>query len=179
MKKLINKIFVYISILSSIVLSSCAFFGETEEKKARRLTDEFISLLDNQDKDEIKNIFAKEKIDSIETFDDDLDQLLVYYKGESTSKVMQRSNSGASVDYDERTRFLDISCDVTTDIDVYRMFFIWYYVYSTNKNLIGIWSFYIIRFDDDTTKEYAYGGDGFQTPGINIGKVWSYDDRFE
>ncbi len=32
--------------------------------------------------------------------------------------------------------------------------------------------FYIIKKIDDTTPEYAYGGDGLWTPGINIGKTY-------
>ena len=35
---------------------------------------------------------------------------------------------------------------------------------------IGIWSFYIIKLQDDTDPQFAYRGDDKFTPGINFNK---------
>ena len=65
-----------------------------------------------------------------------------------------------------------MSYDVTVGDEVYRMAFIWCAKDTGDKENVGIESFYIIKATDDPYyPQYAYGGDGQWTAGINIGKV--------
>ena len=62
--------------------------------------------------------------------------------------------------------------DITTTEDVFRIAIIWHIQDTEDIGNVGIWSFYIIRFEDDPYPNYAYGGDGLLSPGLHIGKTY-------
>ena len=176
LKKIIAKYLVTSFIL--LLATSCIKTKEDGEV-ARELAESFVLTIDEKNTSSLKNLFSKEITSSIETFDTDITQLFEYYKGTSTLKKFRTNVVTSGVQDELKTKYYEISYDITTNIDVYRMYFLWYITYSLNEDLVGLWCFYIIRFEDDIDKEKIYFGDQYETPGINIGKVWSYDDRFE
>ena len=87
--KIFRTIFVILSFSSSIIFtSSCSWILDTNQDIIDRLFDSFILLLNNKDKNEIKKQFTKEKIQEIEIFDNDVDQLFDYYEGKSTKTLL-------------------------------------------------------------------------------------------
>ncbi len=184
MNKLVGifkRIFTIFTFSSSIVfITSCLSFFETNHETVDRLFASFVSAIDTKDMNAVKKLFAKEKIDPIDNFDEDIALLFKYYEGESISTYWMNLITTDDKDGEFVSKSFEFSYNIITNVDTYKTYFVWYSKYSTNKNLEGIWSFYIIRKDEDNfPEEYAYGGDGYKTPGINIGKVWSKDDGFD
>ena len=69
-------------------------------------------------------------------------------------------------------KWYNMSYDVTTSTEIYRMAFIWCAKDTGDSGNVGIESFYILKANDDPNyPQYSYGGDGAWTPGINIGKT--------
>ena len=163
-----------ISVLLSFTLcfvSSCDF-----RSKYERIDDKvqvFLNYLDNKDKDVIKSMFAPAKINSIVSFDDDLEELLNYYDGVSQTKIQDSIAEDIDKHYEFSAKWYNIPYIIKTTKEEYRFAFYWCEEYTTDKDFLGIWSFYIIKenlFNRPT--DYAYRGDGLWTPGINIDKVY-------
>lgn len=176
MKKIIkffNKVLASIILLLS--LSSCKLFKSDDEIIKDNVMS-FIKALENKNKEEVKSYFAKNKIKDIVNFDQSLDELFNYYQGKYMSYNYGGSAKYKDSDYNFRSINYQYPIDIKTDIEKYRMYFNWYIEYTTDKDMVGIWSFYIIKEKDDPNSTYSYWGDGLNTPGINIGKI---DERDE
>lgn len=166
--KILISIFCFISLLS---LSSCDYL-RTDDEKAEEMIQELITALDNKDKEDIKNLFAQGQIHDIENFDDSIDDLLDYYQGTYEEKKSGGRGEDNDKHYEYRASWYNLSYDVTTSNEIYRIAIYWCIEHTIDENMIGIWSLYIIKMDDCPTPEYSYRGDGLWTPGINIGKVY-------
>ena len=118
------------------------------------------------------SINASSKIKNISNFDYSVDNLLDYYNGTFQSKKNYSHGKFRDKNGEFSTTWFLPSTDVTTSVETYRIAFYYCTEYTTDKDSVGIWSMYIIKKKDDITPEYAYGGDGLWTPGINIGKVY-------
>ena len=66
-------------------------------------------------------------------------------------------------------KFYELSYDVTTTETIYRMAILWCAEDSDDPGNVGIWSFYIIRYEDDTPRSKYYHITGRMAIGINIG----------
>lgn len=168
MKRIIN--YLFLSLLLFFV-SSCDL-SKSEDDIIDEKVENLISLLENDDKEGLKGLFAESKIENISDFNNSLDELLDYYDGVLTSK----SHGGKGTDKDKNDNYqatwYNLSYKITTSTEDYRMAIYWCTEYSTNNKELGIWSLYIIKENDYLTPDYTYRGDGLWTPGINIGKVY-------
>ena len=171
--KLIKNIILSLNLLFS--LSSCDLF-KSDDEIIRDNVMHFVKALDTKNKEEVKSYFAKNKIKDIAVFDQSIDELFDYYQGEYMSYNYGGSAKYKDGDYNFRSINYQYPIDIKTDIENYRMYFNWYIEYTTDKDMIGIWSFYILKKKDDPNSTYSYWGDGLNTPGINIGKI---DERDE
>jgi hypothetical protein len=59
-----------------------------------------------------------------------------------------------------------MSYDVTISEDVYRMGIIWNVKDTSSSHNVGIWSLYILNYQDDTDQESAYRSEGLK--GIHV-----------
>ena len=173
MKRRIIKIAVIIlSVVCMIFATSCfGFFFDTDENDANKKKVELLDSLQSGDHSKIKALFAPNKIADINDFDEDIDELLSYYKGEYLSFEKGGPMTLTDKHYGEVIKYYDMSFDVTTTEDKYRFSIIWCVKCTFDKDNVGIWSLNIIRFDDDADPKASYRGDGSQTPGINIGRI--------
>lgn len=174
MRKLIVVCMVFGLLALSAVASSCSV-NKTDDEVIRAKTLEIINNLESGNKEEIKNLFAKTKIAEIADFDNSIERLIDYYDGSYQSEKSYPNGKFRDKHGDFSTTWFIPSIDVITSTETYRLTYYYCSEYTTDKDSIGIWSLYIIKMKDDTTPEYAYGGDGLWTPGINIGKV--YDEN--
>lgn len=114
-------------------------------------------------------MFAPNIIADIDNFDQSIIELMTYYNGNYESYV----SKGLGSEYDRHDgvekKWLNMGYDITTTEDVYRIAIIWHIQDTSNAGNIGIWSLYIIRFDDDPNSNYTYAGDGLWTNGIHMG----------
>ena len=170
-RKIINIAVIILSVVCMIFATSCfGFFIDTDESDANTKKVELLDSLQSGNHSAIKKLFAPNKIADIEDFDEDIDELLGYYKGEYVS--YDKSGPGTITDkhYGDVIKYYMMSFDVTTTEDKYRFGIIWYVEYTADKGNVGIWSLSVIRAEDDPNS-FSYWGDGSQTLGINIGKI--------
>ena len=171
-----NKFKIYICIFWSslvmVIFTGCLNLKSDEQIVTEKLM-ELVSALQDKNHDDIKSLFAPNIISSLDNFDDSINDLTAYYDG-----VYESFDEGGLITEQDRDSGIDrkwfnMSHDVTTNVDIFRIAIIWYVIDTGDTKNIGIWSLYIIKFDDDTTPEYSYRGDGWWTNGIHIGKPYA------
>lgn len=153
---------------------SDSLFEPSDNEAADNKLQAFVQCLENGDKEGIKTLFAQNKISDISSFDNDIEELLLYYDGEYIS--VDRHSTGVEDDKDSgiERKWYNMSYDVTTNEAIYRMAFYWCAKDTGDNGNVGIESFYIIKATDDPNyPQYTYRGDGLRTPGINIGKFFT------
>ena len=159
--------------ISLLFTASCFGLSDNDNALANENFASFIEFLDVRDQVGLESLFAPGKISDQLVFQEDCSVLFSYFLGDYVSHEAW----GLGTDYSRESgiayRSHNMSYDVATTESVYRMAFLWYVVDEREEDNVGLWSFYIIRYDDDPNQSYSYGGDGLWTPGINIGK--SYD----
>jgi hypothetical protein len=171
MKNTLVKIIAITSIIIGVLmLSACSY--ETDNDIANKNISKLIAAIENEDHVGIKSLFAPNIIAEIDDFDQNINDLLSYYIGKNGSY----GSHGLGTEYDRDSgiekRWHNMSYDITTTEDVFRIAIIWYIQDTEDVGNVGIWSFYIIRFEDDPYPNYDYGGDGLWSPGLHIGKTY-------
>ena len=178
MKRTLIKFFAaaVCAVAFAFSLGGCGrgWFIDTDEDEVDERMEKLIDCLEERDGDGLKSLFAADKIAQISDFDKDAEQLLNYYGGDFLSKT-RTVGTDESIDHGHATKDYSISCDVTTTECVYRFGIDWRVRDTDNKNNLGIWSLYCIKFDDDPFKNYDYWGDGYASAGIHVGKTYSPD----
>ncbi len=177
MKKIFISVIAIIIAALTMFMGGCAIFDglfePSDNEDADNKLQAFVQCLDNEDREGIRSLFAQNKTAALTDFDKSVEELLLYYDGESIS--VERHSTGVEEDKDGGTerKWYNMSYDVTTDAAIYRMAFYWCANDTGDKGNVGIESFYIIKATDDPNyPQYTYRGDGLWTPGINIGKVY-------
>ena len=181
MKKVFALVVAIFVAAMTMFMGGCAIFDglfePSDNEDADNKLQAFVQCLDNEDREGIKALFAQNKIAEISNFDESIEELLLYYEGEYMS--VERHSTGVEEDKDSGIvrKWYNMSYDVTTDTTIYRMAFYWCVKDTGDNGNEGIESFYIIKATDDPNyPQYAYGGDGLWTPGINIGKTHEVDE---
>jgi hypothetical protein len=173
MKKFFSIILIIVISLTAMLLPACSgFFIDSDNDIATVNMKKLILQMQNQNREGIKALFAPNAIADIDDFDKSIDELLSYYNGDYVSGVGGYPDVYDSKDGNKIIKRLNISEDVTTTECTYRFAVEWYVKYTTDKNNVGIWNFYIIKYEDDPYQDYYYWGDGYNTAGINIGKIF-------
>lgn len=177
MKKVFVLVIAIIIATMTMFMGGCTIFDDlfapSDNEDADNKLQAFVQCLDNEDREGIRSLFAQNKTAALTDFDKSVEELLLYYDGESIS--VERHSTGVEEDKDGGTerKWYNMSYDVTTDAAIYRMAFYWCANDTGDKGNVGIESFYIIKATDDPNyPQYTYRGDGLWTPGINIGKVY-------
>lgn len=175
MKRIISYLLISLLILCSVIFVSSCDFMKSEDEILDEKVQNFIDLLDENDKESLKSLFAPAKIGCISNFDDSLDELFEYYDGVFKSKSHESKGTDGDKNGDFTAKWYNLSYIITTSSEQYRLAIYWCTEYSTDSNYLGIWSLYIIKENEYPTPVYTYRGDGLWTPGINIGKVYVED----
>lgn len=123
-------------------------------------------LVEERDTDLIEDLFAINAIQQKEDFNEELNALLSYVRGDYVWNNMH-TPSGF---YEENKTTYIIEYDVETTAKVYCIAIKWCTEDKENENNVGIWSLYINEYEgDDYFEDHTYVGDGLWTDGINIG----------
>lgn len=181
MKRVFILVIAIIMSAMTALLGGCTFFGDlfapSDNEDADNKLHSFVDCLNDEDREGIKSLFAKNKTAEISDFDESIEELLLYYDGEYIS--VERHSTGVEEDKDSgiERKWYNMSYDVTTDTQIYRMAFYWCAKDTGDKGNVGIESFYIIKATDDPRyPQFTYRGDGSWMPGINIGKTHEVDE---
>jgi hypothetical protein len=156
-------------IVLGVTLVGCDFaFFNNDNKISEDKFKSFLFAIETGNKDTIRALFSYNKINNISDFDDDIDGLLTYYQGNHSSYDYWGLGTDIDVDSGITKKWFNISYDVTTPIDVYRIAIYWCVQDTGDDANVGIWSLYILKLSADSNPDYAYRGDGQWTPGIHI-----------
>ena len=151
--------------------------GDDTTKNTNKLED-LLEAIENQDSSAIMSLFSESSKEHIEEFEASTKELINYYSGVHQSIAL----AGGSVSHcrDEKNgkqRSIRNAFEVTTSECVCRMSLAFTEKDTANSENVGINSFYIIKKEDDINLFADYGGDGKETPGINIGIQNTWPDH--
>lgn len=162
MRKWISILLVFVSI---VWMAGCTLYM-TDDEIADENMNLFIECLDARDKEEIKKLFAPNIVSQIDTFDESVEELLEYYQGTYISLERNPVGTTDSKDGNHIQKRLDMSFDVLTTENKYRIGILWHVKDTLYKDNLGITSLYILEFSKDTRPNSAYRSDG--EIGINV-----------
>ncbi len=128
-----------------------------------------LDAIQSRDENALRKLFSPKTVVKVDGFDQSMRDLFDYYQGEYISIEYKGSSGSESLDYGEKQRYIGFSYDVKTNKNEFRFSIDCCTADSADGDNVGIFSLYIIKMEDDTDPEYGYGGDGKETPGINIG----------
>jgi hypothetical protein len=173
----VKKLFLkFTALILTIVIilsfSGCNLFYDDVSSKSKQYMKSLISKLESEDVEGVKALFAPNKIADIPDFDETVQALIDYYNGSFVS-MTGTAGEGSSLDKTSGIdrKWYDMSYDVTTTTEVFRISTEWYIKAVENKEDVGIWSLSIIKYNDDPAKQKTYWGDGTSFYGIQIGKI--------
>ena len=179
MKKLRLLLLFVIILTSTLGLSGCSgmrekFLKTDDSKIANKCFEKLIKNIQNQDADAIRLQFSNNVLKETQNMDENICLLFDYFKGEMLSYNdwgATETEIGVNDDSKHRNwKKLRSTYDIETTEDKYRVAMEFISKDTADEYNVGIRSLYIIRFEDDTDPQYAYRGDGMDTPGINIGE---------
>lgn len=177
MKKIkVVQILFVVAFLLTITFSGCLpwFFIDGDYELADKKAEEMVEIFDSRDADKIKKLFAPNMIAQTENFDQSVNDLLEFYKGDYVSfentacEVIDDKDAGHAV------KDFYMSRDIKTTESVYRVSLYWRVKDNKIKDEVGIWSMYLIKFSDDPYTEYTYWGDGKTENGIHFNKTFDH-----
>lgn len=173
---------VSISLLCAISLffTGCLnLFTDSDEKRGQENFSSFINCLSENNLENLKSLFAKNKIAELENLDGDINELFVYFKGDvkeykvSTPSVLNDSENN------KIAKWLNISADVETTEEKYRFSICWCDTDTDDSENEGIWSLYVFNYKDNPLKDFSFYGEQSWIDlqwqvGINIVKPYKY-----
>lgn len=131
----------------------------------------FHMLLSNIEKKEVegtKRLFAENEIKELNNFDETVNNLFDYYKGSYDT----HKSWGLGVENDRHNKrvvqIFDMSYDVVTTDEKYRLAIPWCIEDTSDSKNIGICSLSILKFEDPN-QTFAYRGNESGSYGIIIG----------
>ena len=147
-------------------------FFWSDTKICHYFTEEFLNSVEDGDNEAIKALFAPNALSKVDDMEKAIMDLLEYYQGEHSDFYMEGPMTSLEKHDGHIRKQMDGTYDVSTDKGDYRIAIRYVHIDTLNPDNVGIWYVYIIKVEDDPNQEYAYWGDGKETPGINIGLVW-------
>ena len=177
MKKLISCLIVF----SLFFITSCSFFGSSDiyddHTRCDKLMENLTSYLEKDDFDNAKALFAK-RLYEIESFDDDLNDLINYYDG-TASSINGRVTTGDYSNYNYQEKHHGLEYTIVTNIDIFRFSLDYVEKDSRDSKNVGIINLYILRLSEDEYPDRRYGGALISTDGIHVAYPHELPDNNE
>ncbi len=166
-------------ITISVLLCSCSIFKGGNQMQNSRISsdldqansrmEKLVDALENKDKDTLKLMFSKNAINNSDNFDDDLNKLIDMYHGDFVSYDDWGSvDTEETINGSEELKILYSTYDITTSEQVYRITIKDILTDTKEVDNVGMFSLYIIKYEDDTDSRFAYVGDLKYKAGINF-----------
>ena len=142
-----------------------------DQAYANAQMDKVLEAIKNRDSDALKSMFSKKALGQ-EELDQSIIDLFDFFQGDfisyddwSAINVEEGLNDDGT---GRRWKALYSTYDVETNKQKYRIAIQDFILDTADSNNVGISSFYIIKFENDTDPNIAYRGDDKYTPGINF-----------
>lgn len=161
-------------LIASLLLSSCSLleeknyaFLESDHDFSDKTFAKLIDSLNSKDEATLKSLFAVNVQNSIENFDDSVNQLINFFKSENLT--FERTNGvGSTEEFEDSKKMIELIATYNVTSKKYKYYFrISMTKYNTfDENNSGILSLYIINAND--WKENSVYGVSEDTSGIHI-----------
>ena len=132
------------------------FFIDTDSDAARKDLESLIKCMENDDHDGVKNLFAANRISDMEGFEEDIDELLLYFNGEVTSIKSSGTMTDNDVNGNIRKKWYVVGGDIVTTTDTYFLCSYWCEKDTSDKNNVGIWSIFIFNHNDNPDRDFSF-----------------------
>ncbi len=187
MKKLsfLNLCFI---LISTLFFGACSaikdeiynsfFMNEQDEQElAHNKTEQLLKAIENKDKDSIKQMFSKAVISEGEIFDEEIDMLFEYFRGE-VKNVIDASCVGSGESGEEGSiKIADFQSVVTTTEDKYVLTTRYYISDTVTRDRIGIYSFNILNLEEYRKYDKPEKQENIEyEPGINFSYIKQWAD---
>ena len=174
MKKLILVLTIFIlSLISMSLLVGCALF-ETNTDSAKENLKQLIYCLDAKDHDGVKALFAPNRINDIQDFDSDIDELLSCYEGQFVTHDFDTPATFDDIDNGIKKKWFIIGANITTNKGSFHIVMYWCDMDTSNKDNVGIWSLYIFNKADNPLNDFSFYPEGTWNDWSGITVVKSY-----
>lgn len=165
---------MFLILVIAMLLISCSLGENTmlidkDHRIAHKQIEELLEAIQSKNKEKLISLFSENCLIKVQVLDESVEELFDYYEG-----CYESYDDGAgpfvetTKENDEIYQIMESSFEVKTTKCDYRFAIQYVTQDSTNADNVGIQSMYVIKMQDDTHLEYAYWGDGKNTPGINI-----------
>jgi len=124
------------------------------------------TLLEEKNTVELRKLFAPTLYTS-STFDNDLQDLILYYNGEC-QKIIGIVDSGEYSNWDCEEKYYGLEYTVVTNVDTYRFALVYVEKDSKNQNRIGITNLYVLKLSEDEFPDRRYFGALISQDGIHV-----------
>lgn len=138
-----------------------------------------LSAIQSQNTDALIALISPNALTNEQEINKTINFLFSYCQGDLTP---YEDWGGPTVEYvhenGQQRKELFATYDVESGENKYRFAFLYIAEDSANSRNVGVWSMYVINWDDDTDTHFAYRGDGTYQSGIHIGikNVLPYDE---
>jgi len=177
-----KKLILYLIVFSSLfILTSCSLFKISDiyddHTRCDKLMENLTSYLEKDDFDNAKALFAK-RLYELETFDDDLNDLINYYDGTAKSiNGMVTTGDYSNYNYEEKHHELVYS--VVCESEIFRFRILYIEKDSRNSKNIGISYLYILKKSEDEYPDLTYFGGLYPKDGIHVAYPHELPDNNE
>jgi len=181
-KPLMRKKLILATLFSFIIIlfTSCSLggsnlwdrFNDNDQKISDQKMKKILDAIKSRDKSAMKKLFSKKSIEEVKDLDGSISKLFDYFQGNFISyNDWNAVNADGGIN-DPGTgrswKCLYSTFDVKTTKITYRFAIKEFIQDTADPDNVGICSLHIIKMEDDTDKQFAYRGDGKDTPGINF-----------
>lgn len=179
MKRKISALLLALIAVASF--SSC--FSKNASADASVLAEDtlrrFISYVQDGDKENIKGLFSKNARETVENFDEPVDDLIEFFEGEVLSFGSEDlTNSNKKVHNGKRSIELKSAITVNTTKQTYYVSFNQFVINEIDQDKIGVEKFSIVK-KSDWNYTYTYWGSNDDIPGIHIDTEKSVKEMIE
>ena len=166
-----KKIMLYLIVFSSLfILTSCSLFKTSDiyddHTRCDKLMENLTSYLEKDDFDNAKALFAK-RLYELETFDDDLNDLINYYD-DTAKSINGMVTTGDYSNYNYEEKHHELVYSVVCEGEIFRFRILYIEKDSRNSKNIGISYLYILKKSEDEYPDLIYFGGLYPTDGIHV-----------
>lgn len=169
---------VIVLLIISIILCSCASGGvdmfrsilDREAAVANAQMDLILCAIQNQNTEDFKALFSKNALNDVTDIDTMMEAIYAYCPAEfGAYDNWSGPNTESSFENGRRTTQMYATYDVDTETGKYRFTYMYISEDTECPANVGLWSLYVIKWEEDIDPQFAYRGDGLYTTGIQIG----------
>lgn len=143
-------------LISTILLGACSAIKDeiynsifiNEQELAHNKTEQLLKAIENKDKDSIKQMFSKAVISEEEIFDEEIDMLLEYFRGEVKNVIDASCVGSGELGEEGSIKIADFQSVVTTTEDKYVLTTRYYISDTVTRDRVGIYSFNILNLEE-------------------------------